>query len=202
MKYPKNIQNLIDQFALLPTVGPKTAERYVFYLLRQNPEKLNAFARALGNLKSDLKVCTECQMLSEKSPCEICADQNRPTDLLCIVSNLQDLISLENTHQYPGRYFILGGLLNMIEDVKPENLNIKKLVERVNGLLKEKKDLEIILALSPTLEGETTALYLAKLFKNPHIKITRLARGLPMGANLEYVDEMTLGNALKYRNPI
>jgi recombination protein RecR len=202
MKYPKTIQNLIDQFSSLPTVGPKTAERYVFYLLRQNPEKLAAFSLALGGLKSGLKVCPECGALTENGLCEICGDKNRVQDLICVVANLQDMISLENTRQYAGRYFILGGLINTIEDVKPEDLNIKRLADRVNSLLKSGANLEIILALSPTLEGETTALYLAKLLKNPKIKVTRLARGLPTGSNLEYVDETTLSNALKYRNTV
>jgi recombination protein RecR len=200
MRYPRVIQNLIDQFALLPSVGPKTAERYVFYLLKQNPEKLITFSRALGELKGGLKVCNECLALSENSPCEICADASRSPDLICIVASLQDLISVENTRQYNGRYFILGGLINTIEDIKPDDLNIRQLADKINSLLKARKNLEIILALSPTIEGETTALYLTKLLKNPNIKITRLARGLPVGATLEYVDEMTLGNALKYRN--
>ena len=200
MRYPRVIQNLIDQFALLPSVGPKTAERYVFYLLKQNPEKLMIFSRSLGELRGGLKVCSECLALSENSPCEICADESRSSDLICIVASLQDLISVENTRQYNGRYFILGGLINTIEDIKPDDLNIRQLADKINGLLKARKNLEIILALSPTIEGETTALYLTKLLKNPNIKITRLARGLPVGATLEYVDEMTLGNALKYRN--
>jgi recombination protein RecR len=200
MRYPDGIQNLIDQFAGLPTVGPKTAERYVFYLLKQHPEKLKMFGKYLSELKDNLKVCEKCQMISEQSPCLICADPKRNTDAICIVSNLQDLLSMENTKQYSGTYFILGGLINTIENIRPEDLNVRKLVDKINELLKTKNEIEIILALAPTIEGETTSLYLSKIFKNPKIKVTRLARGLPMGANLEYVDEMTLGNALKYRN--
>ncbi|MEI7620733.1 MAG: recombination mediator RecR [Candidatus Falkowbacteria bacterium] len=202
MKYPAAIQNLINQFSQLPSVGPKTAERYVFHLLKSNPEKIQLFAQYLSNLKKDLKVCSECLAISEKNPCLICSDQSRLESTLCIVANLQDMISLENTRQYQGKYFILGGLINTIENVTPDDLPLKKLAEKINLILKSQTDLEIILALSPNLEGETTALYLSKMLKNPHIKITRLARGLPSGANLEYVDEMTLGNALKYRNTI
>lgn len=202
MRYPAAIQNLIDQFSQLPSVGPKTAERYVFHLLKSNPEKIQLFAQYLSNLKRNLKTCSSCLAISESDPCPVCSDQNRPDSTLCIVASLQDMISLENTRQYQGKYFILGGLINTIENIRPDDLPLKKLVEKINLLLKTHSDLEIILALSPNLEGETTALYLSKLLKNPHIKITRLARGLPSGANLEYVDEMTLGNALKYRNTI
>ncbi len=202
MKYPASIKNLIEQFAQLPTVGPKTAERYVFYLLKQNPEKLKMFAHHLSELKNNIKVCASCLRISENDPCEICSDKQRDAGQICIVANLQDLISMENTNQYHGQYFVLGGLIDTINGVKPEDLNIRKLAEKINKLLKEKNQLEIILALSPTMEGESTALYLSKLLQNSKIKISRLARGLPMGANLEYVDEMTLGNALKYRNTI
>jgi len=202
MKYPAAIQNLIDQFSQLPSVGPKTAERYVFYLLKSNPEKIQLFSQYLSNLKKDLKICSQCLALSENDPCLICSDKNRPETTLCIVANLQDMISLENTRQYQGKYFILGGLINTIENIRPDELPLKKLTERIKTLLAANTNLEIILALSPNLEGETTALYLAKMFKNPQIKITRLARGLPSGANLEYVDEMTLGQALKYRHTV
>lgn len=202
MKYPTAIQNLINQFSQLPGVGPKTAERYVFHLLKSNPEKIQIFALCLSNLKKDLKICSECLAISENNPCLICTDQSRSENTLCIVANLQDMISLENTKQHQGKYFILGGLINTIENITPDDLPLKKLAEKINLILKSQTNLEIILALSPNLEGETTALYLSRMLKNSHIKITRLARGLPSGANLEYVDEMTLGNALKYRNTI
>jgi len=202
MKYPASIKNLIEQFAKLPTVGPKTAERYVFYLLKQSPERLKMFGHYLSELKNNITVCSSCQRISENDPCEICSDKKRDEALICIVANLQDLISMENTNQFNGQYFVLGGLINAIDGIKPEDLNVRKLAEKINALLKVKNNIEIILALSPTMEGESTAMYLSKLLKNPKIKISRLARGLPMGANLEYVDEMTLGNALKYRNTI
>lgn len=202
MRYPKSIQNLIEQFGKLPTVGPKTAERFVNHLIRQKQEDLEVFASALTELKKGLKNCKLCQCLSEQDPCEICADANRQNNTLCVVASDQDLVSLEQTREYHGCYFVLGGLLNAIEGIRPEDLRLRKLAERVNQLLKLQKDLEIILALSPNLEGETTALYLTKILKNPHIRITRLARGLPTGSNLEYADQLTLGNALKYRNPV
>ncbi len=198
MKYPKPIQNLINYFSNLPTVGPKTAERYVFYLLKQTPETLQEFAQYLAELKEKITICNSCLAISESNPCSICVDQKRDKDTLCIVSDSRDMLVIENTNQYNGLYFILGGEINTIEGVKPENLNIKKLVNK----LKKEKYSEIILALSPTLEGETTAMYLNKLLKPLKIKVSRIARGLPAGSNIEYADETTITNAFKYRNEL
>jgi recombination protein RecR len=197
MKYPAAIQNLIDQLSSLPSVGPKTAERYVFYWLKQSPEKLKNLATAISELQEKTTVCHICGTITEKNPCAICADPNRRTGILCLVENTQDLAAIEATKQYDGRYFVLGGLINTINEVKPEDLNIQKLLTRIKtGDIKE-----IILALNFTLEGETTTLYLTKILKD-RLKITRLAKGLPAGSDLEYADELTLGNALKYRNEI
>lgn len=195
MKYPLAIQNLIDLFSDLPTVGPKTAERYVFYLLKQTPEKLKNLAQAIAELKEKTTLCQTCLAISETNPCSICADISRNKETICVVASTQNMLSIEATKGFGGLYHILGGLINTIESIKPEQLNIKQLVEKV----KQNKIQEIILAMDPTLEGETTSMYLAKLFKPYNIKITRLARGLPMGADLEYADEMTLANALKNR---
>ncbi len=197
MRYPQAIQNLIGKFATLPSVGPKTAERYVFHLLRQSEENLNELAEAVKNLKSKTTLCSSCQAITETNPCSICGNQNRANDILCLVENTQDLLTIEATRQFDGKYFVLGGLINTINDVSPNDLNIAKLTKRI----KDDKIKEIILALNFTLEGETTSLYLNKLLRN-HIKITRLAKGLPAGSDLEYADETTLANALKYRNEI
>ncbi len=197
MKYPRAIQSLIEKLSGFPSVGPKTAERYVFYLLKQPAEKLKALATALTELQEKTTVCHLCQAIAENDPCPICSDVNRRGDVLCIVENTQDLLSIEATKQFDGRYFVLGGLINTISDVKPDDLNIAKLVKR----LKTEKISEIILALNFTLEGETTALYLNKILKD-HLKITRLAKGLPAGSDLEYADELTLGSALKNRNTL
>jgi recombination protein RecR len=197
MRYPAAIQNLIEKFSALPSVGPKTAERYVFHLLKQPREKLENLAAAIKELQDKTTVCRTCLALSENNPCLICADKNRRASTLCVVENTQDLAALEATKQYDGQYFVLGGLINTINEVKPEDLNIKKLVDRIKaGEIKE-----IILALNFTLEGETTALYLTKIFRD-RVKITRLAKGLPAGSDLEYADELTLGSALKNRNEI
>lgn len=198
MKFPSSIQNLVDHFSRLPTVGPKTAERYVFYLLKQEPEELQKLAQAIAELKEKITICQTCLAVSESNPCSICSDNKRDKNLLCVVANTRDMLMIEATGQYNGLYHVLGGTINTIEGVKPEQLNISQLTERVS----QNKIREIILALNPTLEGETTAMYLVKLLRTQKIKITRLARGLPMGADLEYADEMTLTNALKYRNEL
>lgn len=197
MRYPQGLQNLIERLSELPSVGPKTAERYAFYLLRQRPEKLKALADSISGLPERIIVCASCQGIAEASPCPICADSKRANGVLCVVENSQDLAALEATGQFGGQYFVLGGLIDTVNDVRPENLNLEKLLAKVkSGAVKE-----MILALNFTLEGETTALYLNKLLKDK-IKITRLAKGLPAGSDLEYADETTLASALRYRSEI
>jgi len=196
VRYPASIQNLIDQFSKLPTVGPKTAERYVFYLLRQHPEWLQQFAQAIAEVKEKTTVCQTCLAIAESNPCQICSDQKRNRSVICLVADTRDMLAIEATKQYKGVYHILGGVINTIEGIKPDQLNIKALLNH----LRQNNAKEIILAFNPDLEGETTAIYIAKLLKTHKIKITRLAKGLPMGADLEYADEITLSNALKYRS--
>ncbi len=195
MDYPKSIQNLITELTRWPSVGPKTAERYVFYLLNQNPEQLQRLAQTIEELKEKITICQDCGAVSESSPCFICKDKRRNQSLLCIIANTRDMLSIESTGAFQGKYHILGGVINSIAGLGPDKLNIKSLQNKIkNNNIKE-----IILALSPNIEGETTALYLNKLLKSEKLKITRIARGLPSGAELEYADEMTLGNALKFR---
>lgn len=214
MKFSPSIQNLINHFSKLPTVGPKTAERYVFYLLKQNPEELQKFAQNIAELKEKTIVCQTCMVYAESNPCLICADNKRDKNSLCVIADTRDMITIESTREYNGLYHALGGQLNAIEGIKPEQLNIKQLIARIKknptatlpsaklGAGRASNIKEIILALNPNLEGETTSMYLVKLLKPYNIKITRLAKGLPMGSNLEYADEMTLSNALKFRNEI
>lgn len=197
MPYPKSIQNLIDKFSQLPSVGPKTAERYVFHLLKQAPARLQEWAESLSALSRDTKICQNCLDFSASDPCPICREQNRQSGLLCLVSSSQDLASLEATGQYRGRYFVLGGLIDTINGPGPEDLPLDKLAKKI----KAEKIEEVIIALDFTLEGETTALYLNKMLKG-HVKVTRLAKGLPAGSDLEYADETTLASALKNRNEI
>lgn len=195
MKYPRSIQNLINQLSLLPSVGPKTAERYAFHLLKKNEGDLKTLAEAIQELKSKTLLCQRCLAVSDDNPCPICADQSRLSEVLCLVADQRDLAALEATGQYRGLYFVLGGLISTIEEVSPEDLNIAHLLKRVQ----QEKIQELILALNFTLEGETTALYLSRLFKG-RLKISRLARGLPAGSDLEYADELTLRSALENRS--
>ncbi len=197
MRYPRGLQNLIERLSELPSVGPKTAERYAFYLLKQKPEKLKALADSINELPTKVLTCETCRAISEINPCPICTDQGRNNGTLCLVENSQDLAAIEATGQFVGQYFVLGGLIDTINDVKPEDLNLEKLLIRIkSGRIKE-----VILALNFTLEGETTALYLNRVLKDK-VKITRLAKGLPAGSDLEYADETTLASALRYRNEI
>ncbi|MFA5420659.1 MAG: recombination mediator RecR [Patescibacteria group bacterium] len=202
LNYPKKIEDLIQQFSKLPGVGRKTSERYVFHLIKQSPGQIKLFAKNLNEILDSFNLCSRCMAFSEKDICPICSNEKRSDDFLCIVANLQDLNSIENTNQYDGKYFILNGLINTIENIGPDKLNIKKLVSNVNELLKKHKKIEIILALSPTIEGEATSLYLKRLLNSPKIKISKLAQGLSTGMSLEYVDESTLSNALKFRNEV
>lgn len=208
--FPPPIKNLLDHFSRLPGVGPKTALRFVFYLLKQPKEEVVKFAAALGAVKSSISTCNVCQNFLEKNPCSeqsqgacpICADSRRDHTAICVVAQHQDLPVIENTGEHHGTYHVLGGVLDPLHGITPEQLKIKELVARIqssNGKIKE-----IILALNPDLEGETTMLYLTKLIKSfgKPIKITRLARGLPMGSDLEYADEVTVSDALKGRKEI
>ena len=194
MKYPEYIQELIDSFSRFPSVGPKTAERYVFHLLNQDPVQLKILAAKLAVLPEKIRRCRQCRAFSASDPCPICGDEKRSPETICIVENSQDLAVIENTKQFSGRYFVIGRLLNTLENIGPEELPMKELKE----LIKNNRVQELIIGLNFTLEGESTSLYLKKIF--PDLKISRLARGLPAGSDLEYADELTLANALKYRN--
>jgi recombination protein RecR len=189
----------MDQFAKLPGIGQKTAERLVFYLLKRSPEELMEFASALAHLKDKISVCRECYNYSESNPCPICVDQKRDKRLLCIVSKPQDLLVLEKTSEYQGVYHVLGGLIDPLNGVTPQQLRIRELIERI----KRYRAQEVILAFNSDMPGETTVLYLTKLLKQfPNLKITRLAQGLPLGSDLEYTDEVTLTNALRGRREL
>ncbi len=200
MPYPKSIENLINLLTKLPTVGPKTAERYVFYFLQQGPEELQKFAQAIAELKENTLICRDCFAVADQSPCQTCCNQQRDHTLISVVSNTRDMLAIESTKEYNGIFHVLGGTINVIEGTKPEDLKIKPLLSRI----KEKGVKEIILALNPNLEGETTSMYMTKLLKQtfPEITISRIAKGLPMGADLEYADELTVLNAMKYRNKL
>ncbi|MEK7451724.1 MAG: recombination mediator RecR [Patescibacteria group bacterium] len=196
-KFPEPITNLVAAFARLPGVGPKTALRYVYDLLKQPKADLHVMARALLELGEKIQTCPRCFTYTERSLCEQCMDTKRDTTLLCVVEEPRDISTIEATGVYRGFYHVLGGTLNPIEGVTPETIRVRELITKI----REGGISEVILALSPTTQGETTILYLTKLLSS-HIRITKLARGLPMGATLEFADEVTLGDALKGRRSI
>ncbi len=195
---PPTIQKVIAHFSALPGIGQKTAERLVFYLLKQNREQTLDFGQALLGLKQNIQLCNQCGQYAEQNLCSICADKRRDQNILCIVAEAIDVAALEKSGQFHGLYHILHGLLNPTENITPEKLNLKTLENK----LRQGYVQEIILALNPTVEGETTNLYLIKLLKKYTIKITKLARGLPQGGDLEYADEVTLANAFKGRTNV
>lgn len=196
MSYPLIINKLISAFSQLPSVGPKTAERYVFYLLENPDNQLFNLTNSLKEIKEKITNCSRCLTLTDQNPCLICKDKNRDTSILCLVENTQDLWTIENTKQFFGKYFVLGKLINPIAGITPDKLPIKEFL----NLLKVEKTQELIIALNFTMEGESTTLYLKKYLNN--LKITRLAKGLPSGSDLEYADSLTLKNALKHRQEL
>ena len=196
--YPKSIQKLIDLFSKFPTVGPRTAARFVFYLMGLNKEEIEELIKSISDLKKNVKICPFCfnSFEGEDKFCQVCSNPSRDKTLLCIVANETDLMAIEKTKKYNGRYFILGGTVSTLKKADIEKLRIKELEERVKNNPEIK---EIILAINPTTEGEATTLYLERLLKPLNKKITRLGRGLPVGGELEYADEETLSSALEAR---
>lgn len=197
MTYPEPIEKLIEQLRRLPGVGPKTAERYVFHLLRRPPEETSALIQQLAHVRDAIGSCATCGTFTETTPCAICKNPRRDHAMLCVVAEASDIIAVERTGEFRGVYHVLGGLLAPIEGIGPEQLRIKELVERVRDSITE-----IIFAFDPTIEGETTVNYLARLLTPTGIRCTRLARGLPVGGDLEYADPITLGDALTGRRDL
>ncbi len=194
---PDSISDLIEEFSRLPGIGPKTASRLTFYLLSKPDEDIQRFSRALSNFKKSLKYCENCFNITEESPCEICSNFERDKTIIMVVEEPLDILALEKT-DYDGSYHVLGGVISPIEGIGPENLRIAEILKKIKkGGIKE-----VILATDPSLEGEATAMYLSKEIQKLDIKkieITRIARGLPVGSDLEYADEITLRRALEGR---
>ena len=197
--FSPSINNLIGAFKRLPTVGQKTAERYVFYLLKSGKKEVAELTLALKELIANVKSCEVCWNFSDISPCRICQDKHRDQSLLCVIRESQDIPVIEKTKEYNGLYHILRGVITPEDVEEIKNLKIKELLLKIKK--SDDKLKEIILAFNPDLAGETTVMYLQKEIKNinPKLKISRLARGLPMGSDLQYADEITLGSALKNR---
>ena len=192
------IQRLIDAFTRLPGVGPKSASRLAFYLLRAPREQVNELAAAIGELREAVVYCSRCQNLSTTDPCSLCADETRDPTLICVVEEPLDVVAVERTGAYHGLYHGWRGAINPVEGISPDDLRIEALLRR----LKNKPVREIIVATNPNMEGEATAMYLARLLRGNNLRITRLARGLPVGGDLEYTDEVTLSRALEGRSEL
>ena len=189
---------LIGELEKLPTIGPKTAARLAFYLLSASKEDAEALSRAIVDVKEKVRFCSRCFSLTEADPCNICSDERRDATLLCVVGEAKDVYAVERTMSYRGRYHVLGGLISPIEGVGVGQLKIKELVDRVG----RESTSEVIIATNPNAEGESTALYLARLLVPLGVKVTRLAYGLPIGGDLDYADEVTLTRALEGRRSL
>ena len=202
MKVPKAIQNLIESFEKLPGVGPKSAQRLTFYLLHVPQGELDKFAQALQKLKGDTVLCSTCHMIGESNPCDICGDLERDNSLICVVEQPLDVLALEKSGRYKGIYHVLHGKIDPLNNIGPDEIFINQLIARVKKSQSEgPKIKEVVLATNPTMEGEATAMYISKNLKShiPDLKITRIGRGLPIGADLEYADEVTLQRAMEGR---
>ena len=193
---PESLNRLVDGLSDFPGIGKKTAERMAFYLLKSNDGWAQNLAKAIMDVKEQIHECPICHNISDTSPCSICSDTKRDPSLLCVVEDTTDLVVFEKTNHFRGKYHVLGGVLSPLDGIGPEDLHFDTLLERING------EEEVIIATNPNAEGETTALYLAKLLKEHNIKVTRLASGIPVGGELEYTDEATLVSALEGRREI
>jgi recombination protein RecR len=216
---PKPVQKLIDEFSRLPGIGPKSAQRLAMHLLHSPDTRVREFSDAVSGLKHNVQFCSRCWNIAEGELCRICADSFRDQRQICVVEEILDVVALERTGEYKGTYHVLHGALSPVDGIGPEQLKVYALVERVQGLTLTEgttetpvelraaevqgrglvEGIEVILATNPGLEGETTALYLLKLLRPFNIKITRIARGLPVGGDLDYADEMTLSRAMQGR---
>lgn len=196
--YPELLETLIEYFKKLPGIGERTAERYALSLIKLNKEDLEDFANAINSIDTTLKKCETCGHLTDQKKCNICEDTNRNQNLICVVEDYKSVFMFEKTGKFNGVYHVLGGLISPIDGINPDSLNIHKLITRCQKL----ENAEIIIALRPTIEGDTTTLYLKKILAKQNIKITRLSYGIPMGAELDYLDIMTLERALYDRKEV
>lgn len=195
MHYPEPISKLIDSFMKLPGIGPKTAQRLAFHVLDMQEDDVVQFAKALVDVKRELTYCSECGHITEQDPCYICQDKQRDRTIICVVEDDKDVIAMEKMREYKGLYHVLHGSISPMDGIGPEDINIPTLINR----LKDEGVTELILAMNPNLEGESTAMYISRLVKPIGIKVTRLAQGLSVGGDLEYADEVTLSKAIMGR---
>lgn len=193
--YATPVSELIDELSRLPGIGPKSAQRLAFHILKNNREDAERLAEAILHLKDKVKFCPVCYNVTDEPVCEYCRDSRRDETVICVVEEPRDIVAMEKTGEFQGRYHVLGAAISPIDGIGPEDLRIKELLKR----LEDGKVVEIIIATNPNIEGEATAMYLTKLIRPLGIRVTRLASGLPVGGDLEYADEVTLGSALRGR---
>jgi recombination protein RecR len=199
-KLPTSLQKLINELSKLPGIGPKSAQRLAFYLLKQDIIDIAGLSQSIANVKEGIVFCSTCHNMGEADPCVTCTDPRRDQSVICVVEEPLDAQALDKSGQFNGVFHILGGVLNPLEGIGPENLEVDSLIQRISQSANQQVS-EVIIATNPSLEGETTSMHLQKVIKHhhPQIKITRIARGLPMGGDLEYADDITLMRALEGR---
>ena len=193
---PNSIVSLIEEFSKFPGIGHKTAQRMVFHVLKNTNDAAIQLSQSIINMKNKIQSCSLCGALTEQDSCNICTDSKRDQRIICIVENAADVYTFEKTNIFQGVYHVLGGVLSPLDGVGPDDLNIENLIDRVNP------GMEVVIATNPSIEGEATSLYIAKLLKEKSVKVTRLARGLPMGGDLEYIDDATIMRAMEGRTTI
>jgi recombination protein RecR len=196
--YPEPIAKLIDSFSRLPGIGPKTAARLAFFVLRMKEEEVIDFAKALVSVKRNLTYCSICCNITDTDPCRICSDKSRDVSAICVVQEPKDLVAMERTREFTGHYHVLNGAISPMDGMGPDDIRIAELVRRLG----DERVQELILATNPNIEGEATAMYLSRLVKPFGIKVTRIAHGLPVGGDLEYADEVTISKALEGRREL
>ena len=198
MNFPsKLIEEAVEQFAKLPGIGRKTALRLALNLLQMDKEQVNRFGQAFIDLRNNIKYCSDCHNISDLDVCEICSNPSRDESMLCVVEDIRDVMAIENTHQFKGKYHVLGGIISPMDGIGPSDLNITSLEKKVHsGIVKE-----VIMALSTTMEGDTTNFYIFKKLKESNVKLSVIARGVSIGDELEYADEITLGRSIINRTP-
>lgn len=192
------LENAVNEFAKLPGVGKKTALRLVLHLLKKEVNEVKTFSDSILRLRQEIHFCTHCHNIADKPLCNICADRSRKQYMICVVETIRDVIAIESTQQYNGLYHVLGGIISPLDGIGPDQLEIDSLVKRVA----EEKTEELIFALSPNIQGDTTIYYIGKKLKDSHVKITTIARGIAFGGELEYADEMTLARSISNRMPV
>ena len=192
------LENAVNEFSKLPGIGKKTALRLVLHLLKKDEEEVKVFSDSILKLRQEIHFCTHCHNIADKPLCNICSDRSRKQHMVCVVENIRDVIAIESTQQYNGLYHVLGGIISPLDGVGPDQLEINSLIKRVN----DEETEELIFALSPNIQGDTTIYYISKKLKETPVKITTIARGIAFGGELEYADEMTLARSISNRMPV